>query len=140
MSATFTEAMIIAELGDPDGVLATQLPAFWQAHSTPGRSNYLVYLYTKRSGITILMGTRRDEADYDIHAEHSERLSGRAKNLSDMYAQVDAEIARQEKIVSSLGVASGVLTTTAPEPPPNAWGADRNASKFLGNPYGRFRQ
>jgi hypothetical protein len=114
MSAVFTQQMIIAQLGDPDGVLAAQVDAFWQAYSgVPGRSNFLVFLYTKRDAIQILMGSVRT------------RL-----------ADTNAEIARQEKIArASGGALSGVLTTTAPEAPPNVLGPDRNDSRYLGNPY-----
>jgi hypothetical protein len=136
MSAVFTQQMIIAQLGDPDGVLAAQVDAFWQAYSgVPGRSNFLVFLYTKRDAIQILMGSVRTRVTETIGPLTS-RDTDLFTNLDKMLADTNAEIARQEKIArASGGALSGVLTTTAPEAPPNVLGPDRNDSRYLGNPY-----
>lgn len=140
MSALFSEAMILAQLGDPDGTLAPQVDAFWRAHAaSPGRSNLLVFLYTKRDSIQVLMGSVRTQVTQTIGPLTS-KDSDLFANLRDMLADTNAEIARQEKLARASGGARvGVLTTTAPEAPPDPWGPDRNSSRHLGNPYGGRR-
>jgi hypothetical protein len=139
MSAAFTQAMIVAQLGDPDGTLAPQIDAFWQAYAASPRSNFLVFLYTKRDAIEILQGsvrTRVTKRVGDLQKQDSDQM----KALSAMYDATNAEIERQEKIARAAGGARvGVLTTTAPEAPPDPWGPDRNDSRYLGNPYGGRR-
>lgn len=119
MSTSFTAAMILAQVGDPEGVLAPQITAFWNAYATVTRANYLVFLYTKRDAIQILQGSvrtrvTRQEDDLKIVA------SDYFKNLDAMYADVQAEIARWEKILrASSGIAVGVLTATTSDPNPS---------------------
>jgi hypothetical protein len=137
MSAAFTAQMIVDQLGDPDGTLALQIDAFWAAYND-GRSNFLVYLYTKREGIQILLGSLRSKVTKTVgplKIQYSDQLIA----LDTMLANVNADIVRAEKQRASSGVASGVLTNNAVEPPPNVLGPDRNDSRFLGSPYPRRR-
>lgn len=133
------QSLILAELSDPDAVLAPQLATLWALNEASGRSPFVQYLYTKRSGITLLQGsvrTRVTKSVGDLKRQDSDQM----KALSDMYDATNAEIARQEQIARASGGARvGVLTTTAPEAPPDVWGPDRNASTWLGNPYGGRR-
>lgn len=138
MSTAFTAAMITAELGDPDGVLAPQINAFWSAYAIGGRSNYLVYLYTKRSAISLLQGsvrTRITRQEDDLKFNAGEYF----KNLDAMYAATQAEIVRWEKITrASAPVAVGTLVTTSADPNPSAdpYSIAAESPAVRGDPYG----
>ncbi len=138
MSAAFTAAMITAQLGDPDGVLAPQITAFWNVYQGMGKPNMLVYLYTKRDAIQILQGsvrTRISRQEDDLKFSAGEYF----KNLDAMYADTNAEIARWEKILrASAGVAVGTLATTTSDPNPSSDPQSITAESAIvrGDPYG----
>jgi hypothetical protein len=135
---------IPAEVGDPDGAIATSLgtaaaPGFlWRKHE--GQPTlFLQYLYVKRDALLNLMGAHRLQVTVSIPGAPAVSLSDRVRHLNTMLAAVVAEIERAELIAGSSGVpVGGDLVRTAPITPPTPY-RDANNPAYAGWPYGARR-
>lgn len=150
------QALILAELQDPDGVLAAQLPTLWAmyadiglqpatnlrtvsltdpAYSTTTLGTQerwrLRYLYVKYAAIQLLRGQCWPDVNFDSHGDIRVNQSERFAHLTQMMADTVTEISRALK--SARVPVVGALLTTAPVP--SALGLlDANSTAYMGDP------
>lgn len=91
LTADQYQALIVAEVGDVDSVVDTQITTLWELYSSE-TDPHLHYLLTKRKAIDLLQGYVREQVDQaDIGA--SVDLSQKHDKLQVMWKNVDSEIA-----------------------------------------------
>lgn len=108
------QSLIIAQVGDYDGIVAQHMAAIWEQHSS--RTAVLRALYAKRDAIDLLLGSVRELVDFTGPNGVSMQQSQRADILGQMRKSCLADIERSEKSAAgSVGMpASGMIKAVAP--------------------------
>lgn len=126
------QSLIIAQLGDYDGILAQNMAIVWEQHAS--RTTQLRTLYVKRDCIDLLLASVRELVDFTGPNGVTLRSSQKADILNQMRKDCLADIERQERrIVRGTAGASGMIKTVAPvtaDSPP-----DSNNPRYRGTPY-----
>jgi hypothetical protein len=105
---------ILEDGGEALSEFEVNLPLWWMMFEDKKTwGPRLRYLYVKKQAIEWLMGQNWDAVDYG-DADVNERLSQYMEHLEQMLQPLQTEIEKIELRRRSLGMASGVITRTAP--------------------------
>lgn len=96
-------ALVTLEVGDVDGLIASQVDTLWTLYDTQ-TDDYIHYLFVKRKAIELLMGSVREQVTRQIDGPLLVTLTDKFKNLQTMWNDVNEEIGTATALV---------LTTTA---------------------------
>jgi len=141
VTAADIQRLIVLRVGDPDGVLASNVAAIWGSYADKA-SVYprLQELYTQRECVELVTARIRAQVDFSTGGDISIRASQQFTALLAMRGELDKQITALE--VQARGVrvpVIGAITAVAPESPPTGpepFGpVDSNAKRFSGSPY-----
>lgn len=160
LSDSQVQALVIAKVGDIDpttlapttantGVLAVNVPTLWAYYADKAATApRLQALYTERDAIKLVLAKLRMLVDFNTGQALQMKQSQKAAALQAALTEIEGEIAlveRQASAARRAGGATGVLTRTAPIPPPTSAPAtpydapspylDPNDSRYGGSPY-----
>lgn len=147
LDSTQYQALIVLEVGDVGGFIATNVSTLWTLYDSQD-DDYLHYLYSKRKAIDLLMGKVREQVNQSGPPESAVRidLSDKLKALQTMRGNVTAEIGLLEAAaaddagdddLATRQPVIGELTTTAPIGPEFCGGVDGNDRAYRGDVYRR---
>jgi hypothetical protein len=132
LTAAAYKALILAEVQDPDGVLAAQLDTCWDLYPDlpVGRTRYLRTLI---KGIDVLLGSVRAQADFAIQGDLSVKLGQLTDHLAAKRAAAESDLAAELRGLTGRAPAMGTLTAVVPVASP-AGAPDANAPVYRGSP------
>jgi hypothetical protein len=133
-------ALLLAQVGDPDGTLAAQWDVIWalSVGASPLAARILV---AKLALIDVALGAASQQVNFS-DGDYSQSASDRAKALLRLR---EATLTALETAQRGGGAAIGTLTKTTPETPPTGplvrpHGPNALDPEFTGDPYYPLRE
>lgn len=114
VSDTAYQRLIVAELGDPENVLAPQIGTLWSLYPEWAAVPYLRYLRTKLHAITLLQGSVRTQITLSVQGDVKLSLGELSTNLERLYTETEAALNTAIQQAQGGGRAGDLTHTEAP--------------------------